>query len=744
MSDKTARVAGRTGPINLTENAILLRRRGAVLLPATSTTPALGVALADHLAGRVSVSTPTPLLPVEYVAAVSRNFEALGYLPSAELLAALRALSLEGLTAFHRDISGLLRAAKGAHRLYRPMYPNFPAQVMMASDAELYLNAILHYWTDGAWAPSYEVVTRLPLLDPVKLVTLELGTKTDFEALFGQIAGSNSSLSGSDREDLAYFVRTYRDDIERLLPPKVPQKETRAILGALLAAHTTRAQDFLTAYMTSATDVLRLAAALSGGDVSLAANTRFSLARPERRLLLSLLEAVATAPASERRMPVAEDLDRHAGMWKRLAHELHVGEFAKAYPHAYAALTLIRADATIPTVASAVEAALARTDVAGALTALTMRPGDLARRLDHLLRADARTTSAVLAAFEAAAPKVSTPVLLGLACHFASRANAAPVRVFFPKGAVSKAAVIANKTGILPSDVCDRVCAIANEALRARFAALPALGKVYLDSDLADCLVPAGARSASASARTITRGSRFALEAGKDTARFFIWWRNMADGSRVDLDLTSAMYDENFTSMGEVAYYNLRAGFGAHSGDIVDAPTGASEFIDVDLEKAVAAGVRYVGMVVTSYTQQPFNIIPECFAGWMMREHVQSGEIYDPRTVIDKLDVTSPTKMTMPLLIDVLERKVIWADMTMRANSRRANAVFANRATLAHILMAIVGARRPNLYDLMALHAQARGTLVDDRAAADIAFTLEDGFPFRAEEIASSYMGNSA
>ena len=743
MSDKTARVADRTGPINLTENAILLRRRGAVLLPDTSTTPALGIALADHLAGRVSVSTPTALLPAEYVAAVSRNFEALGYLPSAELLEGLRTLSLETLTAFHREVSELLRTAKGAHRLHKPMYPNFPAQVMEASLAELYLNAILHYWTDGAWTPSYEVVTRLPLLDPVKLVALNLGTKTDFEALFGQIAGSNASLSGSDREDLTWFVRAYGDDIERLLPTKIPQKENRAILGALLAAHTTKAQDFLAAYVTSATDVLRLAAALSGGDVSLATNTKFHLARPERRLLLSLLEAVAAAPSSERRTPLAQDLDRHAGMWKRLAHETHAGEFARRYPHAYAALTLIRADATIPTVASAVEAALARTDVAGALTALSSRPGDLARRLDHLLRADARTTDAVLAAFEAAAPKVSTPVLLGLACHFAHRSNPSPVRVFFPKGAVAKAAVIANETGELPAEVCDRASAIANEALRARFAALAPLGKVYLDPALTDCLVPAGARSASASARTITRGSRFALEPGKNTARFFIWWRNMADGGRVDLDLTSAMYDENFTSMGEVAYYNLRAGFGAHSGDIVNAPAGASEFIDVNLEKAAAAGVRYVGMIVTSYTQQPFNTIPECFAGWMMRSHVQSGEIYDPRTVIDKLDVTSPTKMTMPLLIDVLERKVIWADMTMRHNNRRANAVFANRATLAHILMAIVGARRPNLYDLMALHAQARGTLVGDRAGADIAFTLEDSFPFRAEEIASSYMGNS-
>ena len=39
--------------------------------------------------------------------------------------------------------------------------------------------------------------------------------------------------------------------------------------------------------------------------------------------------------------------------------------------------------------------------------------------------------------------------------------------------------------------------------------------------------------------------------------------------------------------------------------------------------------IRYVVMSLTSYTQQPYCNLPECFAGWMAREKPESGEIYE-------------------------------------------------------------------------------------------------------------------
>ena len=45
----------------------------------------------------------------------------------------------------------------GANVEYRPMYPNFPKQVVEASDCELLVYALTHYWTWGKWLPDYDV-----------------------------------------------------------------------------------------------------------------------------------------------------------------------------------------------------------------------------------------------------------------------------------------------------------------------------------------------------------------------------------------------------------------------------------------------------------------------------------------------------------------------------------------------------------------------------------------------------------
>ena len=50
------------------------------------------------------------------------------------------------------------------------------------------------------------------------------------------------------------------------------------------------------------------------------------------------------------------------------------------------------------------------------------------------------------------------------------------------------------------------------------------------------------------------------------------------------------------------------------------------------------------------------------------------------------------------------------------------------------------GLGKPNLYELLRLHAHARGEMVDIPDEADTIFSVENGTPFRLEEIASAYM----
>jgi hypothetical protein len=282
------------------------------------------------------------------------------------------------------------------------------------------------------------------------------------------------------------------------------------------------------------------------------------------------------------------------------------------------------------------------------------------------------------------------------------------------------------------------LASVSERALLDRFAKLPSLGPCFLDARLKNYLAPFSQRSASKTLRTLVRGSRLPLP-GCTTLRFFVWWRN--GKGRTDIDLSAVMYDGNFGYVSTLAYYNLKD-FGAHhSGDIVDAPKGAAEFIDIDIAKCLERKVRYVGMILNSYTEQPYCDLPECFAGWMARERPNSGDIFEPKTVVDKVDVASATRMCLPAVFDLVNRDVIWADIALAGNPRFVNNVHNNLRGVSLMLRAVSQLRKTDLYTLFGLHVRARGEQVPDPNAAQTVFAVDSGItPFDLDRIAAEFM----
>jgi hypothetical protein len=286
--------------------------------------------------------------------------------------------------------------------------------------------------------------------------------------------------------------------------------------------------------------------------------------------------------------------------------------------------------------------------------------------------------------------------------------------------------------------VAEGFAAVCERTLLDRFAKLPPLGKCYLDPRLASYLVPFSRRSASKSLRALVRGSRLLLP-DCSTLRFFLWWKN--GRSRVDIDLSAAMYDANYQFVDTLAYYNLK-NFGAHhSGDVTDAPTGAAEFIDVDVARCVEKKVRYVVMVLNSYTEQPYCDLPECFAGWMGRERPASGEVFEPKTVVDKVDVAADTRICLPAVFDLVGREVVWADIALAKHPRFANNVHNNLSGVSLMLRAVTQLRKTDLHTLFGLHVRARGEPVAEPDNADTVFAVDRGLtPFDLDRIAAEYL----
>jgi hypothetical protein len=685
-------------------NAIYVRRRSKVMVPEGS-----------------------GATPINVLASLQQNLENLGFLLSEEVVERLKALDPTRVDAFYQRLVKDLRTLVGAHRAFEPMYPNFPTQVMEMTRAELYFNALRYYRT--LQRPPSPREARPALEEQPKYRLLQLGSREDFESIFTLLARSRSPFSAADREDVKWFISQYRDRIRLFLPAKMPCKENLAVVLAALLRDTSDPDPLASRYIQTATDVLRVAVAMSDGDVSLAAACKFGkFKRRERALLLGWIER------AENR---TEDMLRWKPRWIRLGERLHPGEYATRFPSTAIAFDVLRNNRPFQTFRSRLEIKLAEKKTADALDLLDARPGELARRLDHLARISSDPAD-VVRRFADRASGVSTPVLLQVLTHFRRRDEPAAFRTFFPKGQVANLFATTRPLPPLSSTVSEEIVTLCERDLLERFAKLPPLGKCYLDPRLKDYLVPFSQRSAAKSLRTLVRGSRLPLP-DCTTLRFFVWWKN--GRSRVDIDLSAAMYDSAYQYIDTLAYYNLK-NFGAHhSGDVVDAPKGAAEFIDIDLARCQAQRVRYVVMCLNSFTAQPYRDLPECFAGWMARMEPNSGEVFEAKTVVDKVDVASDTRFCIPATFDIEKRNVLWADIALADNPRFVNNVHNNLSGVSLMLQALSQLRQTDLYTLFRLHIRARGEETPDTNNVDSVFAVDRGLtPFDLDRIAAEYL----
>jgi len=210
-----------------------------------------------------------------------------------------------------------------------------------------------------------------------------------------------------------------------------------------------------------------------------------------------------------------------------------------------------------------------------------------------------------------------------------------------------------------------------------------------------------------------------------------------------DIDLSAVMYDNDWKYLEHVSYTNLRSEkyHVVHSGDITSAPEGASEFLDIDIDSVLKYGGRYIVMSLNSFTSQSFLSIPKCFVGWMVRKNPNSNEIYEPSTVENKIDLSANTRICIPVIIDLLDRKIIWTDLAFKKNPYWVNNIEGNQKGMVLIGQAFTSMNRMNLYDLFMMHVLARGKLVETKDEADNIFSIDDGItPFDLDIIASKYM----
>ncbi|CEP63937.1 TerD family protein LALA0_S09e05842g [Lachancea lanzarotensis] len=706
----------------------------------------------------------------------------LGYSFSDSALKYLKSLSISSLQLFRSTTREVLEEALGADKKYVPLFRQFPESI---PDRTVLVEAVherlddygylLYYVVYGHWssdeyngsffgrpfsdAEIQDPIERPNLVNQRKMVALDIVGEEVILELFQNLISTPTSTTASDKGFIKEVINR-NDSWSLALPEIIPNKENLMVVITYAVEHAgsfnDKLQKMFSTFMKTATDVLRLAAALSGSDVSLTEHTRFKLSISQRKFLMSMLDKLDRTLA-------LEDMLRFRGLWLVLAKYLHVNAYDKRYPNATKIIHTIRSNPkSIETFNRTIENSLLaigtaqdsrnmKAELNKILNTLKSRPGDFARRLDHLLRLSSSSEQEILLEeFFKVTSNIATPLLLNLSTHFRYRRDKSPIRVYLPKGS-STNVLIENedKRVTLPDEICLRLENGIDDTLINRFKKLDCLGNVYIDPELEDFIVPMDMRNVSESLRTLARGSKIKFDKEAKVIRLFLYWENISEWtpqyrSRVDVDLSCLQLGDNFENQGEIGYYNLKNSGITHSGDITDAPNGAAEFIDIDLEalRLQHPDTRYLGMTVNSYTGQPFDTFV-AKAGFMLRDGV-SGNFFEPKTVEQKFDVISTAKFIVPMVLDIKLNVIIWLDVGIRQRQLHSVNLNAKSSEVGSLVEYAVNIYREkcNLLKLFKLHAEARAASFSDRLVSDKSYDtiFDTEFASKIDEIMGKFL----
>lgn len=459
--------------------------------------------------------------------------------------------------------------------------------------------------------------------DDICLIRLGDTLPVEAHKLYLSLAESKVVANG---DDLVLLEQLAESTLDMAQPKKIGVRENRAVINSV------RLRNRRPILVDTVTDILRLAVYLSGGDVSLQEKTKFrKFKASERTVIMNALENIIADNKGK-----LGDVFKNRGEFNILAQKLHIKDY-RELKNAQEVFRVARERINLSFEAKA-EKAFADKDHEALIALFEKAPGLFIKSFNRiLLQTNLAGISSVVETLQKVAPKVETPTLIGLRQYLDNRVEPKTNRIFMNRKGTGR--VEKDTQPLLSELVVNPVREIIDKEVAGRLE-----GGVYIvNRDILNVALPLSNKATNSGYGIMPRGSVDSFEG--EILRFFNYWKQKR--SRTDYDLSAILLDENFLSVGQLSYTNLRLANGVHSGDITSAPNGASEFIDIEWAKVNA---KYIIPQVNNFSGEDFDTVKESFFGYMSRTEAQKGKPFEARTVKSKAEMRGKNKVALPLV----------------------------------------------------------------------------------------------
>ena len=567
---------------------------------------------------------------------LSKEFLKFGYTLSPE---ALLYLSEKDMEDVHSEVLPKLAEKfipEGTK--WSPLYPGFPDQVIQKSEMELWENQhelydTMDYDTFMAKNPWYNEEEKKAVEDGAKHVGIDPSNRVlgvfreqDILDVFSSILKSGNSLHVDTREELDWLLSEY-PTFE--LPAKIPFKETMCIVMAHRSDYEA----------TDINDILRYGIYQMGGNPELVHvpkkvkavawekvpskdNIAWRLLQAPRRVRVDILSKIEGVMAKKKLAACIIDAKRFYGHWVMLSERVHPGEYENRFPEAalfFRTLKSKHLSKKYKTWNSQVQEKYnAGEDILEIAKFVSTRPGEFVRRFDSMLRRAMPTgrESEIMDIF-LDTTGMSNKTLLELRSYYEKRASRCP-RLVSKKGTSSMYSL--EPLDPLPVGIVDTVREFIERKIliniKESVTEQDLKDKVvYIDPNINHIPVPSKMRDA---VYAVPPCTRYDIPADKKFIRMFVHWKQ--NDIPEDLDLHGYLYKDEHNCRNVGWNTGLKSGESTvHSGDVLNRPGDCSEFIDIDIDKAVQEGWNYVVMDVHNYKGRGFDTLP-CWLGFTTLE----------------------------------------------------------------------------------------------------------------------------